>query len=136
MEPAHISTAEECGEALADSVMEAAHMTYNARRGKKMITVCQKILSERLNKFQAAGESMLRLEPEENEDRKILRSEKSGIRLANYALTVVHMPGVTPSSIGEAIETCIRILDERFGEIKEVPAKPAYKKARYEKNKK
>lgn len=40
------------GISLANVVMEAAHLTYNAYRGKRIVEVCIKILQERIHEIQ------------------------------------------------------------------------------------
>ena len=45
------SRAEKLGILLADSIMEVAHLTYNAPRGKKIVETCINRLQERLNEI-------------------------------------------------------------------------------------
>ena len=40
------------GIALADNIIEAAHLTYNASRGKRIVEVCIKRLQERIGEIQ------------------------------------------------------------------------------------
>jgi hypothetical protein len=44
--------AELLGEALADVVMKAAHITYNAPRGVKIVETCIKVLQKRIKEIQ------------------------------------------------------------------------------------
>jgi len=46
------SRAEMFGNMLADMVMEAAHITYNAPRGVKIVEACIKRLRERIGEIQ------------------------------------------------------------------------------------
>lgn len=39
--------------ALADNIIEAAHLTYNAQRGKRIIEVCIARLQERVSEIQS-----------------------------------------------------------------------------------
>jgi len=43
---------EKLGKMFADAVMEAAHQTYNAPRGRKIIRTCIDILKERIDEIQ------------------------------------------------------------------------------------
>ena len=43
---------EKFGKMLADTVIEAAHLTYNAPRGKQIVETCIRILQERLDEIQ------------------------------------------------------------------------------------
>lgn len=45
------SLAETLGKEFADVVMRAAHMTYNAPRGRKIVQICIKRLQERLSEI-------------------------------------------------------------------------------------
>ena len=45
------SRAEKLGIMLADSIMEVAHLTYNAPRGKKIVQTCINRLQERLGEI-------------------------------------------------------------------------------------
>lgn len=45
--------AEVCGIALADAVIEAAHLTYNAPRGIKIVKSCIKRLQDRMGEIQS-----------------------------------------------------------------------------------
>jgi hypothetical protein len=47
-----ITRADEFGISQTDAIMHAAHMTYNASRGKRMVEVCIKILQKRINEIQ------------------------------------------------------------------------------------
>ena len=40
------------GRSFADNVMEAAHLTYNAPRGRKIVETCIKRLQERIDEIQ------------------------------------------------------------------------------------
>jgi hypothetical protein len=40
------------GLSLADVIIEAAHLTYNASRGKRIVKICIKRLQERINEIQ------------------------------------------------------------------------------------
>lgn len=40
------------GLSLADVIIEAAHLTYNASRGKRIVEICIKRLQERINEIQ------------------------------------------------------------------------------------
>ncbi len=43
--------AEVMGKMFADVIMESAHLTYNAPRGRKMVETCMKILQERIGEL-------------------------------------------------------------------------------------
>ncbi|MBT4277804.1 hypothetical protein HOD96_03620 [Candidatus Falkowbacteria bacterium] len=45
------SRAESFGEMLADVVIEAAHLTYNAPRGVKIVETCIKVLQKRIEEI-------------------------------------------------------------------------------------
>ena len=45
------SRAEKFGKMLADTVIEAAHLTYNAPRGRKIVEACIKRLQERIDEI-------------------------------------------------------------------------------------
>lgn len=45
------SRAEKLGIMLADSIIEVAHLTYNAPRGKKIVETCINRLQERLSEI-------------------------------------------------------------------------------------
>jgi hypothetical protein len=47
-----VTRTETFGILLANVIMEAAHQTYNAHRGKKLVEVCIKKLQERINEIQ------------------------------------------------------------------------------------
>lgn len=51
--PKKKSEAEVFGEMLADVVMKAAHLTYNAPRGKKIVETCIRILQERISEIKS-----------------------------------------------------------------------------------
>lgn len=40
------------GLSLADVIIEAAHLTYNASRGKRIVEICIKRLQERISEIQ------------------------------------------------------------------------------------
>ncbi len=44
--------AERLGKFFSDAIMEAAHLTYNAPRGRKMVQTCIDILTERIEEIQ------------------------------------------------------------------------------------
>ncbi len=43
----------ELGVAFADAIIEAAHLTYNAPRGRNIVTACIERLQERLEEIQS-----------------------------------------------------------------------------------
>lgn len=47
-----ISRQESLGILFADSIIEAAHQTYNAQRGRAIVESCVKRLQERINELQ------------------------------------------------------------------------------------
>ena len=46
------SRAEIAGEMQADAIMEVAHLTYNAARGRRMVETCIKKLQKRISELQ------------------------------------------------------------------------------------
>ena len=48
-----ITRQESLGILFADSIIEAAHQTYNATRGKAIVESCIKRLQERINELQS-----------------------------------------------------------------------------------
>ncbi|KKP72864.1 MAG: hypothetical protein UR65_C0011G0014 [Candidatus Moranbacteria bacterium GW2011_GWE2_35_164] len=105
-----LSRAEAFGIESADAIMEAAHMTYNAPRGINIVNACIAKLQEKIGEFQPKEVS-----------RKRRKEPARAVLFGSMEMAI--------------IRACIASLQQRIGsgEIKAVPAKPAYKKARYDK---
>ncbi|EKE20445.1 MAG: hypothetical protein ACD_7C00581G0016 [uncultured bacterium] len=122
-----LAIAEAFGIESADAIMEAAHMTYNAPRGINIVSACIAKLQEKIGEFQPKEVSRKRR-------KEPARAVLFGIKLANVTIGAAHLTDDVSMEMA-VIRACIASLQQRIGsgEIKAVPAKPAYKKARYDK---
>ena len=112
--------AEAHGITRADNVIEAAHMTYNAPRGVSIVEACIERLQE-IGEIQFAGNK-----------KNLSRGEKFGIAEADGIIETACLTGDVSMAV-KMIESCIKRLQERKGEIQPKKADPKYKKARYDK---